>query len=181
MIKWRENGILELRPFTIPPLFRFSFLFGFCFLFVFLLNCYLICVFFFSFVCFYFFICVWTLWATIPLLSDVLLSYPRGSINLFCELPYLQTRWMCLQIVFFIKLSGQLQTSRCTQIQHSGHLSWRFCSLQALISFETLYLLIPSSPRKSQVLSSSTLTGGIWEGQGARMPLMYQVEILPSP
>lgn len=82
MIKWRENGILELRPFTIPPLFRFSFLFGFCFLFVFLLNCYLICVFFFSFVCFYFFICVWTLWATIPLLSDVLLSYPRG-VNKF--------------------------------------------------------------------------------------------------
>lgn len=136
MARKRNPGAQALHDSSFIPFFFFV-----CVLlcvYVFVLNCYLICVFFFSFVCFYFLMCVSTLWATIPLLSDLLLSYHRGSINLSCELPYLQTRWMCLQIVFFIKLSGQLQTSRCTRIQHSGHLSWQFCSLQALISFETL-------------------------------------------
>ena len=41
LIKSRENGILELRPFAIPLYFRFSFLFAFAFLFV---LCFFICV-----------------------------------------------------------------------------------------------------------------------------------------
>ena len=44
MMKWRENGMLELRPFTIPPLFRFSFLFALCF-FMFLFEIVILCAF----------------------------------------------------------------------------------------------------------------------------------------
>ena len=88
---------------------------------------------------------------------------------------------MCLQIVFFIKLSGQLQTSRCTQIQHSGHLGWQFFSLQALISFESFLTAYSVFPKKIPSIVVLDLKCGIWEGQGARMPLMYQVRDVTLP
>lgn len=136
MARKRNPGAQALHDSSFIPFF-----FIVCvllFVYVFVLNCYLICVFFFSFVCFYFFYLRLNPLGhhTIVIRCSVVL--PQGVNKFILRVTVSTNKMDGLPIVFFIKLCGQLQTSRCTQIQHSGHLSWRFCSLQALISFETL-------------------------------------------
>ena len=135
MARKRNPGAQALHDSSFIPFFFFVWVLLFvCFSFKLL-----------SYLRFLFFICLFLFFYlrlnplghhTIVIRCSVVL--PQGVNKFILRVTVSTNKMDGLPIVFFIKLCGQLQTSRCTQIQHSGHLSWQFCSLQALISFETL-------------------------------------------
>ena len=136
--KW-SNGAKTESWSSSPSRFLLYSVFLFCLGFAF---CLCFCFKLLSYLRFLFFICFFYLHLnplghhTIVIRCSVVL--PQGVNKFILRVTVSTNKMDGLPIVFFIKLCGQLQTSRCTQIQHSGHLSWQFCSLQALISFETL-------------------------------------------
>ena len=173
MMKWRENGILELRPFTIPPLFRFSFLFALCF-FVFLFE--IVILFAFSF--FHLFVSIFYLrlnplghHTTVIRCSVVLPLWVTVSTNKMDVLAN-SVLHQIVSTIADIKMHADstLRALKLAVLLFTGtHQLWNFLTAYSVFSKK-----IPS-------IVVFDLNCGIWEGQGARMPLMYQVRDVTLP
>lgn len=179
MARKRNPGAQALHDSSFIPFFFFV-----CVLlcvYVFVLNCYLICVFFFSFVCFYFFYLRLNPMGhrTIVIRSSVVL--PQG-VNKFILRVTVSTNKMDVlansvlhQIVWTIADIKMHADSTLRALKLAVLL---FTGTHQLWNFVTAYSVFP---KKIPSIVVFDLNCGIWEGQGAWMPLMYQVRDVTLP
>ena len=170
MMKWRENGILELRPFMIPPLFclRYAFL---CF-----------CLKLLSYVRFLFFICLFLFFY----LRLNPLGHHSTVIRCSVVLPLRVTVSTNKMDVLANSVLHQI-VSTIADIKMHADSTLRALKLAVLLftgthqlwNFVTAYSVFPK--KIPSIVVVFDLNCGIWEGQGAWMPLMYQVRDVTLP